>query len=190
MFRYQPQRRLDAISGITGHSTEQLRKTLMDSGYSLSCDAGRLDLDGAYREGIRQLGTRLSRDRFVSLWVSAFVPDAGVVDIARRLKARLPLAMLTNNSALVRRGLESRYPDLLELFRPRLFSAEAGVLKPDPRLFLTLLDLLDQPPDRVLYVDDEPACVGGAAALGMRALRFVDAPTLNGELVRCGLLSP
>jgi FMN phosphatase YigB (HAD superfamily) len=189
VFRYLPERRLAMLAELTGRSTTQIRKTLMDSGYSRSCDAGRLDVEGAYREGIRLLGQRLSLDRFAGLWTSAFEPDQDVWSIARRLKLRLPLAMLTNNSTLVRLGLESRYPALLELFRPRLFSAEAGLLKPDPRLFRTLLDLLGQPPERVLYVDDEPACADAAAALGMQVIRFSGAAALESALIQRRLLA-
>lgn len=189
VFHYRPALRLEALARVSGRGTSVLRKAFMDSGYSRSCDAGRLDLEGAHREGIRLLGQRLSLDRFVDLWITAFEPDETVLDLARRLKPRLPLAMLTNNSALVRRGLESRYPEALDLFRPRLFSAEAGVLKPDPRLFRTLLDLLGTPPEQVLYVDDEPACVDAASALGMQSCRFTDGPALASELQARGLLA-
>jgi hypothetical protein len=72
VFRYLPERRLAMLAELTGRSTTQIRKTLMDSGYSRSCDAGRLDVEGAYREGIRLLGQRLSLDRFAGLWTSAF----------------------------------------------------------------------------------------------------------------------
>ncbi|MEQ8859417.1 MAG: HAD-IA family hydrolase [Pseudomonadales bacterium] len=63
-----------------------------------------------------------------------------------------------------------------------------GVLKPHPRLFQTLLDLLDLAPQRALYIDDEPASVAAAAAFGMRAWRFRSAPELAESLARHGWL--
>lgn len=188
VFRYRPERRLDAFARATGRSPAELQKALIDSGYARSCDAGRLTGDAAYREGTRLLGQRLGFGRFRSIWIEAFEPDPDVVALVRRLREQLPVAMLTNNSDLVRSGLEARYGDVMELFRPRVFSADTGVLKPDPRLYRTLLELLDQPPERVLYVDDEPVCTATAAALGMPAHRFESAASLRALLASEGLL--
>jgi putative hydrolase of the HAD superfamily len=182
VFRYAPERRLEAFARLTGRPPDVIRKALMDSGYSTSCDTGRLAGDAVYREGIRLIGRRLGFDTFRSLWMSAFEPDAEVVELVRALRERLPVAMLTNNSDLVRNGLDERFPEVMELFRPRLFSADAGLLKPDPRLYRTLLDLLGLPAQRVLYVDDDPACAAAAASLGMVASRFHSATVLEREL--------
>lgn len=188
VFRYRPERRLDAFARATGRSAAELQKALIDSGYARSCDAGRLTGEAAYREGTRLLGQRLGFGRFRSTWIEAFEPDPDVVALVRRLRERLPVAMLTNNSDLVRSGLEARYGDVMELFRPRVFSADTGMLKPDPRLYRTLLELLEQPPARVLYVDDEPVCTAAAAALGMPAHRFESAASLQTLLASQGLL--
>lgn len=184
LFRYLPERRLEMFSSLTGMAADDVRRRLMDSGYSRSCDAGRLRGDAAHAEGNRLLGRRLGLATFRRAWISAFEPDPLVVELARSLKDRVPLALLTNNSDLVRDGLESAHPDVLELFRPRLFSAEAGLLKPDPRFFATLLELLGAAPERVLYVDDEPAYADAAAALGMQTIRFHDGAALARELER------
>jgi putative hydrolase of the HAD superfamily len=188
VFRYRPERRLQAFARLTGRSESELQKALIDSGYARSCDAGRLTGDAAYREGSRLLGQRLGFARFRASWIAAFEPDPDVAALVGRLRARLPVAMLSNNSDLVRGGLEARDGEIMELFRPRVFSADTGVLKPDPRLYRTLLDLLDQPAERVLYVDDEPACAAGAAALGMVAHRFESAAALDALLTERGLL--
>lgn len=190
VFRYHPEKRLAGFARLTGLPPDALHKRLVASGYSRSCDSGRLKGEAAYREGVRLLGARLSLERFRELWVRAFEPDTAVVEIARRAKARVSLAMLSNNSDLVRAGLESRYGEVLELFRPRLFSADAGLMKPDPRLFRTLLELMGLPAERVLYVDDESAHVAAAAALGLATHHFTDAADLRRALTARGCLGP
>jgi putative hydrolase of the HAD superfamily len=182
VFRYFPERRLAAFARLSGRAESAVRKALMDSGYSRSCDTGRLSGDAAYREGIRLLGQRMSFASFRSHWISAFEPDAVVVDLVRRLRQQLPVAMLTNNSDMVRSALEARYPEVMELFRPRLFSADTGVMKPDPRLYRTLLELLGLPPQQVLYVDDEPGYAAAAASLGMEGCWFESASSLERDL--------
>jgi HAD superfamily hydrolase (TIGR01493 family) len=59
--------------------------------------------------------------------------------------------------------------DLLSWFPLRLYSADLGVEKPDPRIFQTALTALDDlPPNSVLYVGDNPiADVAGAHASGL-----------------------
>jgi len=188
LFHYRPQRRLEQFASASGQPPDTLRKRFIDSGYSRSCDAGRLKADAACEEGIRLLGQRIGFARFRALWITAFEPDPAVVDLAVRLKQRLPLALLTNNSELVRSELEARYPEVLALFRPSLFSAEAGLLKPDPRLFRTLLNLMDLAPEQALYVDDEPAHADAAEALGLATHRYRSAELLERDLYQRGLL--
>lgn len=188
VFRYRPERRLAAFAAVTGRDETDVRKALMDSGYSRQCDAGRLNADAAYREGVRLLGSRMRFENFRTRWIAAFEPDSEVVALVRHLRKVLPVAMLTNNSDLVRGGLEARYGDVMGLFRPSLFSADIGLLKPDPRLFRTLLDLIGMAPHQVLYVDDEPACADAAASLGMQVCRFRSAGALEHELSARALL--
>jgi putative hydrolase of the HAD superfamily len=44
-----------------------------------------------------------------------------------------------------------------------------GVLKPDPRIYLTAADRLGTAPERVVFIDDIPWNVAGAEAVGMTA---------------------
>ena len=81
-----------------------------------------------------------------------------------RLSARLPLASLSNGNAdLVRIGLGAH-------FSVRVAAREAGVAKPDARIFMLLCRRLDCPPQQVLHVGDDPLLdVDGARAAGLRA---------------------
>lgn len=190
VFRHHPQRRLDAFARHSGLTAAEVRRRLFDSGFSLSCDAGRFSAEGAWREGTRLLGCRLGRDRFRTLWGSAFEPDTSVVDLVQRLRGRVDVALLTNNSGLVREALERSHPEVMDLFRPRLFSADVGQLKPVPGPFRTLLDLLGKAAEEVLYVDDAPANVDAAASLGFRTCRFHGAEALEAELAAQGVIEP
>lgn len=60
---------------------------------------------------------------------------------------------------------------LADRLRPIMISAEVGVAKPDPRIYVEALrraGLTD--PGRAVFVDDLPQNVAGASAVGMRAL--------------------
>ena len=188
VFHYDPGFRLQQFATFTGETTTTVRKRLIDSGYSQSCDLGKFKGERAYREGLSQLGHRMTMEHFRNLWISAFVPNEEVVSMVRRLKTHAAIALLTNNSDLVRDGLEDVHGEILELFRPRLFSADLGVLKPDPRVYQIALNLMNSEPDETLFIDDDPKHVAGAQALDLVTHHFRCAEILERELTTLGLL--
>lgn len=188
-FHYQPQRRLEAFARHTGEPTEAIRRRLIDSGYSFGCDSGRLQAQAAYREGIRMLGHRITMEHFRDLWVSAFSPNEAVIALARALKPRAAVALLTNNSALVRDGLEHNHSEAIGIFRPQLYSSDVGIMKPDPRIFAAMVDLLGIEPEQTLFVDDAAKHIAGAASLGLAVHHFHCADSLEADLRALELLA-
>ncbi len=189
LFRYQPEVRWQAFSEQTDLAAEEVRRRLSSSGYAMACEQGRFRGNRAYREGIRALGSRMSMERFVQLWVSAFRPDEDVLDIARRVQdAGLAIAIFSNNSDLVRDGLEAFWPAVLAPFMPRIFSADLGLSKPDPRAYQKAAELLGHAPAEVMVVDDAPMNTVTAASLGFETIDFTAAGALANELAERGLL--
>jgi putative hydrolase of the HAD superfamily len=54
-----------------------------------------------------------------------------------------------------------------------VLSFEVGVMKPDPAIYRMALERIGADPARSTFVDDQPAYLDGAAALGMRTLQIV-----------------
>jgi putative hydrolase of the HAD superfamily len=187
IFSYNPDVRWQKFAEHTGETASAIRKRLADSGYAQTCDMGRLKGKKAYAEGIRLLGKRLSLERFAQIWVSAFKPDEAVQELVGGLKNRCALALLSNNSDLVRTGLESAYPHVMELFRPRLFSADLGLMKPDPRSFAAALELLGSEASTTLLIDAAISNTSTAESLGLPSHTFQDAEALGIALTDYGL---
>jgi 2-haloacid dehalogenase len=76
----------------------------------------------------------------------------------------------------------------LRLLDGFVISGLERVAKPDPRIFRLLLDRFGLRADRTLFVDDAPANVAAAQALGINAIRFESAPQLRGALEARNLL--
>jgi len=188
VFTYNPDTRWQAFAEHTGESAQAVRRRLADSGYAQTCDMGRLKGEKAYAEGIRLLGKRLSRERFIQIWVSAFKPDEAVLELVGELKNRCAVALLSNNSEMVATGLESAYPHVMELFRPRLFSADLGLMKPDPRTFAAALQLLGSDAAQTLLIDDSISNTSTAESLGITSHTFTGAADLRSTLAELGLL--
>ena len=63
-----------------------------------------------------------------------------------------------------------------------LSSCYVGLRKPEPAMYRRALDILGRPGDRVLLIDDRQENVAGAAAAGMKGLRFDGAESLRRDL--------
>ena len=47
-------------------------------------------------------------------------------------------------------------------------------MKPDPRFYRIVCERLGVPADSCVFLDDKPACVAGACAVGMHGITFID----------------
>ena len=123
---------------------------------------------------LEALGADLAGEEFAPAYVAAleFEPLPGVPEAVDRLAAHgLALAVVANwdmtlPDHLHALGLDRRLTAVVT-------SAEAGVAKPDPRIFGLALERLGVAPERSLHVGDSAADEEGARAAGMR---FAPAP--------------
>ena len=95
-----------------------------------------------------------------------FRPLAGAAPALERLRqAGLVLACVSNWDMSLRGHLERA--GLAGLFTEIVSSADVGVAKPDPGVFVAALERLGVPPERALHVGDGDGDREGAAAAGM-----------------------
>jgi len=82
----------------------------------------------------------------------------------------LALAILSNAPIEVARSIDAA--PWLAAFSERFFSCDLGAVKPEPASYLAVLERLGAPAEDVIFFDDRPANVAGAAALGIDARQF------------------
>lgn len=104
-------------------------------------------------------------------------PDPAMVALVGELRGLgLKVGVLSNSWA-------NTYPeDLADLVDGVVISGEVGLRKPDPKIYGLILDELDVPAARSVFVDDAPVNVDAAVAVGMHALRHRDAESTRAEL--------
>lgn len=104
-----------------------------------------------------------------------------------KIAGTLPLALLTNSGPNTRTGLVARH-GLERWFPVIVISAEEGLSKPDPQIYLRTCARLGRPPAECLFVDDRPSNVAGAEAAGLGAISFASSTeTIPMVLERLGL---
>ena len=116
--------------------------------------------------------------RLRTLYFDRIVPNRPMIEFVREVRrGGTRTALLTNNVREWEPLWRSKLPEIDELFEVVVDSAFVGLRKPDPAIYeLTLERLGDgvRPADCV-FVDDLDVNCEAARALGMTAVRFVDA---------------
>lgn len=117
-------------------------------------------------------------------------PVPGSLDLVRELDAAgMPLFAITNFGAEFWDGFRPTEP-IFDLFRDIVVSGKERIAKPDDAIFALAAKRFGHSPDAMLFIDDNPANVAAAGALGWQVHHFRDAPTLRDDLEARGLLSP
>ena len=132
----------------------------------------------------RGLGGRPMGD-FREVWFEHLHPNAPMIDFMRELRGRgLRMALLTNNVREWEPLWRAKLPELDEIFETVVDSAFVGMRKPEPEIYRLTLERLGggvEPADCVFVDDVEPNCEA-AAALGMTAVRYMDAEQAIAEV--------
>ena len=152
------------------------------------------DRGRSWDEAVDELARRFPDEReliaaYAARWdemVPAAIP--GTPKVLTDLQAAgVPCYGLTNFSAEKFPVARRRFGFLATLDGV-VVSGEEGVCKPNPEIFRRLAQRFDLDPSRTLFIDDQPANVAAAEALGFRGHRFTSADRLRADLDVLGLL--
>lgn len=112
----------------------------------------------------------------------------GTAGVLADLKARgVPVYALSNWSAETF-PLAAEQFEVLSQFDGVILSGAERLTKPDPRIFQLLAERFGLTPATTLFIDDAPANVAAARALGFPAVLFESAGQLRAALDSLGLL--
>lgn len=97
------------------------------------------------------------------------------------------LALLSNAPVPVAQAVSAQ--PFTSHFQRLEFSCYLRAAKPEPRCYRALLDALGTAPFDVVFLDDRPENVAGAASAGMRAVHFTGSAQARSELAFHGILT-
>jgi putative hydrolase of the HAD superfamily len=110
-------------------------------------------------------------------------------DLLRRLRSRYPLYLLSDTNE-IHFGYVRERVEILKLFEAFILSYQVGAMKPEARIYQEALRRSGLPAEACVFVDDRPACVEGAAQVGMQAIQFQSAERLAADLAHLGIALP
>jgi putative hydrolase of the HAD superfamily len=161
-----------------------LAKTVFDNPAAQRATLGQALLEDVWLEVARQLS--LSPAEVAQLREDFWRGDAYDHDLLAfigGLRPRLKTGVLSNAWPGAR-AYHQVSVGLDAIFDEAVFSAEEGVMKPNPEIYRRALARLGVAPDEAAFVDDMQENVEAARAVGMRGVRFMNAAQARSEVER------
>lgn len=129
-----------------------------------------------------ELGMALSFEQFTAGWQAIFVgvrPDALLV--MQKLRAQGDrVVILSNTNRLHCEFWPTQYPEVQKAADAIYLSQEMGVRKPEPEIFLKVLQQEGFSADQAVFFDDNRANIDAATALGINGVLVTDAKVIPG----------
>lgn len=149
----------------------------------MAAQRGTITVDAHWQEVGTALG--LTAEDTAALRAAFYAGDmlnTELVACIDRLRAiGLRVGLLSNFSADLRTMLAQQ--DLLWRFDALAISAELGVMKPDAAAYRAVLAMLGMEPHTCIFIDDIPANVAAAQAVGIHGIVFEDNPSCLAALM-------
>jgi epoxide hydrolase-like predicted phosphatase len=101
-----------------------------------------------------------------------------LIGYARQLRPRYRTGIVSNSFVGAREREQAAY-GFGELVDEVVYSHEAGMAKPDPRIYALVCTRLGVQPGETVFLDDAERCVAGARDAGLHAILYHD----NGQAI-------
>ena len=106
--------------------------------------------------------------------------DVDLLSYIRALRHEYQTGVISDAFLSARSRLQSIIPP--DTFDIMIFSAEEGIVKPNPIIFQRALERLGVSPQETIFVDDLPQNVAGASSLGIHAIQFSNSMQVQQEI--------
>ncbi len=150
----------------------------------IAAQRGTITVDAHWQEVSTAL--RLTPADTTALRAAFYAGDVLNVELVAcidRLRAHgLRIGLLSNFSAELRTMLAQQ--DLLRRFDALATSAEIGIMKPDAAAYQAVLAMMQMEAPTCVFIDDVPANVAAAQAVGLHGIVFEDNPSCLAALTR------
>lgn len=173
----------------SGVGVETLRDRVYGSGLHSRYERGVISSKEFHREVVSRIGADVPVEELAEQFSDIFTPLESTHALIRALKGKYRLGLLSNTNEwhFLRRIREE---PVFPLFDAVTLSFEVGALKPEPEIYRDALRKLSLPPEACVFIDDIGRYAEGAAALGIRGIRYTGHAELLRELSGLGVVPP
>jgi putative hydrolase of the HAD superfamily len=180
LYDYDMPSRMAALTELTGHPIDELRRRWWHEDGELAAEAGGFDDAEIYLAAFNAAIEReVSEADWVRIRAAAMTPFPDAIAAVQRAAELGQVTLLTNNGPLTAKHLRTLAPELVPIFGDHLFaSSDYGARKPNPEVFERVLARYGADARDAFFADDLAVNVAGARSIGITAHQFTTASGL------------
>ena len=158
-------------TGLSKLSFQEIRSRFsMDAMYGRH-ERGELEAVDYFNYLRDMLALEGTLEAIIQGWNEIYVGEiTETVQAILAVRERLPCYALTNTNPTHQAAWEALFPRVIASFERVFVSSEMGARKPEQAAFTTVAEAIGVPPPGILFFDDAPENVTGAAAAGMQGV--------------------
>jgi putative hydrolase of the HAD superfamily len=168
-------------------SSDDIRRFMYGGELEDAYESGRLNSAEFLRRVREGCGLTCDDTALTAAYVDMFWPNEEVCALVPRLKPRYKLLLGSNTTELHSRHFVRQFAEVFRHFDALVLSHEVGARKPRPEFFRHAERLAGCAAAECLFIDDMPANVAGARALGWQGVVYRRGTDLAAELAKVGV---
>ena len=177
----QPRQRLATRYNLT---RAELSALVFDSEEAKKATLGEIPESALWQMVARRLNIPAGEQaEFRQQFWSGDCFDQDLHDFIGKLRPSYKTCLLSNAWSEARKETDERF-HLLSVFDVLVYSAEVHIAKPLPEIYELALRWLGVRPHEAIFVDDFPANVEAANALGIHGVRFVNRQQVQQDVIK------
>lgn len=175
------------IAKASNVDAKKVYDTFFDSGITRPFERGALSPREFYVKASKCLGLDLPYRDFVDIWNDIFWEDREMCALARELKKRYKLILLSNISVLHFEHIRKKF-SIIDIFDELVLSYRVGAIKPERKIFDEVVKRAGGNREGIFYIDDREDLVKEALRLGIESTRFENIAKLRKIMRKKGIL--
>ncbi|HKI37353.1 MAG TPA: HAD family phosphatase [Gemmataceae bacterium] len=168
-------------------SADDIRHFIYGGELEDAYESGRITSADFLRRVRHGCGLTCPDEALTQAYVEMFWPNEEVCALVPRLRPHYKLLLGSNTTELHSRHFLRQFADTLRHFDAVVLSHEVGARKPRREFFQHAQALAGCAPEECLFIDDVPANVAGARALGWQGIGYSRGTDLGAELAKLGV---
>ncbi len=148
---------------------------------------GKISNREFYRKVVRKSERKhLPQKKFERIYADIFTANVPVQSLARRLKKKYKLLLLSDTDEIHFSHVRKRFP-VIGVFRHHVLSCRVGCKKPAMAIYREAVKKSGFKAGECVFIDDKAKNVAGAKRAGMRAVQYTTNARLKKDLKRLGV---
>lgn len=168
-FDPEPRRKLERLYGLESGSIERL---VFHSVHGKNASLGLISVDQMWKQILEDNGIpQQDYCEVEKMFWEGDGADEELLNYIRSLRRNYRTGLISNAWSDARRILTEKY-QCMDAFDRAVFSAEVGIMKPDPGIYWNMIHAFRIEPEDSVFIDDFPENVDAAKRIGMKAVLF------------------